>query len=201
MLPDGAMESAKEGAMDLTEEQWSILEPLIPKPRVRSDGRGRPWCDDRQVLNGILGLLRAGAQWRDVPERYPSPATCHRRHQRWVRGGVFERILTALAQDLRDRGKLDLSECMIDGSFAIAKKGGSVLGPLSGARAARSWQWQSALVFLSPSTWPALRRMRSSSSSRPSMPGSSPRRRSGSSATRRTIAIRSRRTSPRRASS
>ena len=111
--------------MDLTDEQWSILEPLIPKPRRRADGRGRPWCDDRQVLNGILWILRTGAQWHDVPDQYPSPATCHRRFQHWVRAGVLEHILRALADELRDRGKLDPSEGCIDGSSARAPKGGS----------------------------------------------------------------------------
>src|SRR5437867_11581062 len=105
------MDGAEEEGMDLTDEQWTIVEPLIPKPKVRADGRGRPWCDDRQVLNGILWILRTGAHWRDVPDRYPSPATCHRRHQDWSHSGVFNRILTALAEDLRSRGKLDLSTC------------------------------------------------------------------------------------------
>jgi transposase len=47
--------------MDLTEPQWQILEPLLPKPRVREDGRGRPWRDPRDVLNGILWVRRTGA--------------------------------------------------------------------------------------------------------------------------------------------
>ncbi|HTF33867.1 MAG TPA: transposase, partial [Myxococcota bacterium] len=42
------------GKMDLTEEQWDFVEPLIPKPRRRSDGRGRPWRDPRDVLDGVL---------------------------------------------------------------------------------------------------------------------------------------------------
>src|SRR5438093_2581146 len=121
------MDGAEEGTMDLTDEQWAIVAPLIPKPKVRADGRGRPWCDDRQVLNGILWILRTGAHWRDVPDRYPSRATCHRRHQDLSHSGVFNCILTALAEDLRSRGKLDLSECFIDGTFVVANKGG--LGP------------------------------------------------------------------------
>ena len=126
------MDGAEEGAMDLKDEQWAILAPLIPKPRRRADGRGRPWRDDREVLNGILWVLRTGAPWQDVPERYPSPATCHRRFQQWVRTGVFRKILLALAKDLRDRGKLDLTECFIDASFVGAKK-----GPLCGPDEAR----------------------------------------------------------------
>ena len=37
--------------MDLTDAQWRRLEPLLPKPRVRQDGRGRPCRDPRDVLN------------------------------------------------------------------------------------------------------------------------------------------------------
>ena len=109
--------------MDVTNEQWSVLEPLIGELPKRADGRGRPWRSSREVLNGILWILRTGAQWADLPERYPPYQTCHRRFQRWVRDGTYERILEALAQDLKERGKLDLSECFIDGTFVVAKKG------------------------------------------------------------------------------
>lgn len=57
--------------MDLTDEQWKVLEPLIGEMPRRSDGRGRPWRNNRKVLNGILWILRTGAQWADLPERYP----------------------------------------------------------------------------------------------------------------------------------
>ncbi len=108
--------------MDLTDEQWQVLEPLIGRMPRRADGRGRPWRSSRDVLNGILWVLRTGAQWADLPERYPPCQTCHRRFQRWVREGTLERVLAALAQDLKERGKLDLSECFIDGTFVVAKK-------------------------------------------------------------------------------
>lgn len=109
--------------MDLTDEQWTVLEPLIGELPKRADGRGRPWRNSREVLNGILWILRTGAQWADLPERYPPYQTCHRRFQHWVQDGTYERVLEALAQDLKDRGKLDLSECFIDGTFVVAKKG------------------------------------------------------------------------------
>ncbi len=46
--------------MDLTDAQWAIIEPLIPKPRRRMDERGRRWREPRQVLGGILRVLRKG---------------------------------------------------------------------------------------------------------------------------------------------
>ena len=58
-------------ARDLTDAQWAVLDPLIPEPTRRKDGRGRPWRPRRAVLDGILWVLRTGAPWRDLPERYP----------------------------------------------------------------------------------------------------------------------------------
>lgn len=49
--------------MDLTNEQWTIVAPYIPKPPVRRDGNGRPRQDSRNVLNGVLWVLRTGAPW------------------------------------------------------------------------------------------------------------------------------------------
>ncbi len=107
--------------MDLTDAQWAVLEPLF-RPQRRPDGRGRPWQDTRTVLNGVFWVLRTGAPWHDLPSRYPSYQTCHRRFQHWQRSGLLTRLLQKLAEDLRDRGKLDLSESFIDASFSGAKK-------------------------------------------------------------------------------
>ena len=147
--------------MDLTDEQWAILEPLIPEEeRQVNRKRGRPWRDPREVLNGILWILRTGAPWQDLPERYPPYQTCHRRFQRWVREGLMEAMLSTLAQDLKERGGLDVSECFVDGTFVVAKKGAMGWERPSGAKVRRSWQWQTALVFLSPYASRVLARMK-----------------------------------------
>ncbi|MDQ5809424.1 MAG: IS5 family transposase [Actinomycetota bacterium] len=114
--------------MDLTDEQWEILEPLIPHPPRRADGKGRPWWDPRDVLNGILWVLRTVAPWRDLPERYPPYQTSQRRFQRWNEVGVLDEVLRALTEDLKDRDGLDLSECFVDGTFVGAKKRGGAVG-------------------------------------------------------------------------
>ena len=120
--------------MDLTDEQWDVLEPLIPIPTRRVDGKGRPWREPRDILNGILWILRTGAPWHDLPKRYPPYQTCHRRFQQWVKEGVLSGILETLAEDLKERGGLDLSECFIDGTFVVAKKGGHRWERPSGAK-------------------------------------------------------------------
>ena len=114
--------------MELTDEQWAVLALLIPQAPRREDGKGRPRRAHREVLEGILWVLRTGAQWADLPGKYPPYQTCHRRFQEWVGDGVLKSVLEALAQNLAARGELDLSECFIDGTFVAAKKGGSDVG-------------------------------------------------------------------------
>ncbi len=138
---------------DLTGEQWAVISPHIPKVIEREDGRGRPRLhDDRSVMNGILWILRTGAGWADIPRCFPPGSTCYRRFSHWVKAGTMKKVLEALAKDLEARGETDLSECFIDGTFAVAKKGGAVLERPSGARARSSRSLRTLLVFHSPST-------------------------------------------------
>jgi len=146
--------------MELTNEQWDVIKNILPEDPVREDGRGRPWSDRRTVLNGMLWILRTGAPWKDLPERYGPHQTAHRRFQNWVRSGVMEQLLLALAKHLQDAGGLDLKECFVDGTFVPAKKGGDRWEKPSGARAPRSWALQTALVFLSPCGQKALRQLK-----------------------------------------
>jgi transposase len=150
--------------MDLTREQWALIAPLVrDKPRLKRgkiDGRGRPRVAAQKVLNGILWILRHGTSWHELPKHYPPYQTCHRRFQEWCRNGTFERVLKALAEDLRDRGGLDLSESFMDGTFVSAKKRGGRWDPPVGEKARRSWCWQTARVFLSPFAQPVLGRMK-----------------------------------------
>jgi transposase len=164
--------------MDLTDAQWAVLEPLL-RPERRADGRGRPWRDTRSVFHGVLWILRTGAQWRELPSKYPPYQTCHRRFQQWQRSGLLTRVLQKLAEDLRDRGKIDLSETFIDASFSSAKKGALLSAQLAAAKAAKSWRSQTAMVFLSPVASPALRRMKRNSSKTPSSTASPAPSRSG----------------------
>lgn len=143
--------------MDITDTQWNLIKEYIPEDVVREDGRGRPWSDRRKALSGVLWVLRTGAPWKDLPERYGAYQTVHRRFQHWRKQGVMEAVLRGLARDLHERGGLDLSECFIDGSFAAAKKGASKSAKPSGARVSKSWQLEMLMVFRSPFTRRLLR--------------------------------------------
>ena len=87
---------------------------------------GRPWCGNREVLDGILWVLRIGAPWRDLPEKYPSYQTCHRRFQQWSSDGTLKKVQMALTEMLENK-KINMSECCIDAKFVPAKKGAFVL--------------------------------------------------------------------------
>ena len=118
----------------MTDQPWALRELLPPELPRRADGRGRPWRGQREVLNGVLWILRSGARWKDLPAHFPPSQTCHRRYQTWVRSGALRAVLETLAEDLRAAGRIDLSECYVDGTFIVAKKGGRAVGPTKRAK-------------------------------------------------------------------
>jgi transposase len=78
---------------DLTDAEWSLIAPLLPnKPR------GVPRTDDRRVISGIFYILRTGAPWRDLPERYGPYTTVYNRYNRWAKAGVWLRMFETLAE-------------------------------------------------------------------------------------------------------
>ncbi len=93
--------------MDLTNEQWKRIAEYIPKPKAMPGTPGRPPQNLRAIMSGILWILRTGAPWKDLPERYPPKSTCHRRFKEWTEAGVFAKVFAALAQDLRERSGID----------------------------------------------------------------------------------------------
>src|SRR5260370_4001200 len=71
---------------DLTDEEWALLEPLMPKSRKSAR------VDDRKIMNAIFYVLRTGMPWRDLPERYGPYTTAYNRFNRWSRRGIWKRI-------------------------------------------------------------------------------------------------------------
>lgn len=156
--------------IDLTDEQWALIEPLLPKAAIREDGKGRPRVhDDRSVMNGVLWVLRTGACWADLPDMYPSGSTCYRRFSHWVKTGALRTALEAIARHLEESKQIDLSECFIDGTFVVAKKGGSGWERPSGARVQSSWWLRTLQVYHSACTRILLHLMKSPLSKLPSM--------------------------------
>ena len=138
----------------LSDAQWAKLESLLPK----YSSAGRPWKDNRAVLEGILWVLKTGARWRDLPSDFGvSPATCWRRLRLWEEHDVWLKVWRRFLAELDTRGQLDWSESFIDGSFAPAKKGATASAKPSAARERSGWWWPTAKVFLWETTWTARR--------------------------------------------
>jgi transposase len=78
---------------DLSDEEWRLLEPLLPSSALRRVGR---WADHRAVIDGVFFRTRTSTPWRDLPPVYGSWKTVYNRHRRWSLGGTWEDILDGL---------------------------------------------------------------------------------------------------------
>lgn len=105
------------GRGDLTDAQWERLEPLLPPQKPWT---GRPAQDHRRVVNGILWVLRTGAPWRDLPERYGKWTTVYSRFQRWRKAGVWDRVLGQVQALADQQGELDWEVHFVDGTVVRA---------------------------------------------------------------------------------
>ena len=103
---------------DLSDFEWSVIRPLLPnKPR------GVKRVDDRRVLNGIFWVLRSGAPWRDLPERYGPRTTCYNRFNRWRKAGVWDRLMDAITEAYDgDVQMIDSSSVRVHQHAGCAKK-------------------------------------------------------------------------------
>ena len=97
----------------LTDEQWDAVEPLIPRKQART---GRPPEDPREMLDGIFWVLRTGAPWRDLPERFGPWSTAWSRFRRWAAAGVWQRVLEVLQREADRAGQLDWQTHYVDGT-------------------------------------------------------------------------------------
>jgi transposase len=138
--------------VELSDAQWARISRLIPKPKAKPKG-GRPRADDRAVMEGILWVLRSGARWRDMPDRYPAYATCWRRLGEWERAALWLSLWRAFLKDLDEAQQLDWSEAFMDGTFAPAKKGALASEKHARVRGQSLWYWSTARVFLSECTF------------------------------------------------
>lgn len=113
----------------LSDEQWDRIKGHFPEENILDGRPGRKPIPARKILEAVLWILNTGAQWHMLPQCYPNYKTVHRRFQNWCRSEVLREVMTDLANQLRDEGTLDESECFIDATFASAKGGGSEIGP------------------------------------------------------------------------
>ena len=103
---------------DLSDEEWALLDPLMPKSRKSAR------TDDRKIMNAIFYVLRTGMPWRDLPDRYGPYTTAYNRFNRWSRRGIWKRIFDRLAATSRDSLHLIDSTIVKAHRAASGAKGG-----------------------------------------------------------------------------
>ena len=147
---------------DLTDFEWSVIEPLLP-----TDRRGPKPQNNRRVLNGIFWVLRSGAFWSDLPERYGPPTTIYNRFNRWRKAGVWDRLMDAIAAAHDgDVQMIDTSIVRVHQHGATAKRGIEIVAWVAHEAASPRRSTHSSMLAAGPS----------GSSSQPAKRATSPRR-------------------------
>jgi len=116
---------------DLTDAQWSKLEPLLQMPRGERHAGGRPRKYAlRRVVDGLLYVVKTGCQWRQLPTDFPPWGSVHQQFRAWRDSGVWERVTKTLREQGRQAGGRSAtpSVAIIDSQSAkTALKGGGAV--------------------------------------------------------------------------
>jgi transposase len=123
---------------DLTDEEWQLVEPLIPPEKP---GGGKRTVNMREVVNGLMYLLSTGCQWRAIPKDLPPRSTVYDYFDLWTYDGTLVRIHHALYVRCREQEQREASPtaAIIDSqSVKSAEKGGPASIRTATMRARRS---------------------------------------------------------------
>lgn len=150
----------------LTDKQWSLIEPILERRTLETRGRKR--ASDRKVLNSILHVIQLGGSWRRLPKGkgFPSFQTCHRRYQEWLEDGRFSSVLEVLAKDMEKRAGIPLSDCFMEEVYTAIMSPNSLfineMGFTCYEDPTLPWTTRTRLFFESAWTWKELMRVDSS---------------------------------------
>ena len=125
---------------ELTDEQFELICDLLPL----NGKRGGQWKDHRTTLNGIFWILHAGAQWREMPERYGKWQSIYDRFNRWRKDGTIDRMLQRLQMKLDKDGRIDWDLWCIDGTNVRASRSAAGAGEIKTRRNRRITHWAAA---------------------------------------------------------
>jgi transposase len=135
---------------DLTDAEWQLIEPMIPKPRRG----GRPRSTDmREVMNAVRYVLRTGCQWRQLPKDFPPRSTVYSYFWDWARYGVLDQIHHVLLMECREAGGREASPtaAIIDTQAVRATEKGGAAGIRLATMRAKKSRESNATRSLTPS--------------------------------------------------
>jgi transposase len=115
------------GRYELSDAQWDRIKDLLPG---KVGDPGRSGKDNRLFVNGVLWVLRSGAPWPDLPERYGKWKSVHTRFSRWAKKGVWEHVFKLLTADRKN------DYLMLDSTLVRAHQQAATG---KGGRATRLW--------------------------------------------------------------
>ncbi|MEM4252115.1 MAG: transposase [Candidatus Nitrosotenuis sp.] len=104
---------------EISHVQWKQIQQHLPPP-ART---GRPRADDRLTINAILFVLITGCRWIDLPARYGSKSSAHRRFQDWQKKWIWKNILSCTIKSAHKQNRLKLQKVLID---SITSKKGDI---------------------------------------------------------------------------
>ena len=130
---------------ELSDFEWNVIQPILP-----NKSRGVPRVDDRRVLNGIFWVVRSGAPWRDMPERYGPYTTAYNRFSRWRKAGVWDRLMDKITKSYDGKIQMIDSTSVRVHQQAAAIKRGSTLFYWS-----KSWRINNKTSLARCRKWPA----------------------------------------------
>ena len=102
----------------LTDDQWECIRPIFA-PRART---GRPPLDRRNVVDGIIWILRTGAPWRDLPDEFGCWSSVWDLFDKWASDGTLDEIVTRLRAAFEEAGEIDNELWCIDGTIIRAAR-------------------------------------------------------------------------------
>jgi putative transposase len=111
----------------IPDDLWQIIMPLLPEQKAPGTP-GRPPLQPRQVLNGILYVLRTGIQWKQIPKEFGSGSSVHRYFQQWTEAKVFEKLWGRLLEYYDEQVGIDWQWQSVDGALTKAPMGGELTG-------------------------------------------------------------------------
>ena len=106
----------------ISDEPWEPLEEMLPG---RPGSVGVTARDNRLFVDGVLWVLRSGAEWKDLPEEYGKWKSVHKRYTRWARSGIWEKVFQVLLDDPDSRYVMIDSTIVRTHQQAVCGKGGA----------------------------------------------------------------------------